>query len=266
MKKSFTINCNRSKDEIESYGRYLLNEGIYQACEIFYPDPNNIEQTTRYINNISELKSKYPNTEFVFHLPFGKDHNLGNAEQSKTCLSKFIKAIDYAKEFEVQKMTLHPGAASSMGTRDIEKEIAINNIRILAKYARRFNMTIMLENLVSDLEFMISNKEIIEYLSRLSEEKVQFTLDFGHAAVRNLDIEELILQVGDRLHHTHIHDNHHNKDEHLPPLEGNIDFKLPFRLLKKMNYTHLFGLEALYKDYNDLLKNAEIIDEIYKGA
>ena len=37
MRKCFTINPNRSVEEIKSYEENLVKTNIYQGCEIFYP-------------------------------------------------------------------------------------------------------------------------------------------------------------------------------------------------------------------------------------
>jgi len=46
----------------------------------------------------------------------------------------------------------------------------------------------------------------------------------------------------------HIHDNHGLTDEHLPPGEGQIDFELLFKLLKRFAPDALWTIEAHSQD------------------
>lgn len=260
MKKSFTINCNRSFDDIHNYGTQLIETGIYQACELFYPNPQDLDQTMRYSANIKWLQFTYPNIEFVFHLPFSEEYNIGNGEVDS--VYRLEQAIIYASSFGVKRATLHPGRAKTLETREKDIKVAIKNIKQIKKFASQHNITIMLENLVSPFEFMTTLDEIIYVLH---ECQCGFTLDVGHAAVCGLDINEVIHKTNNFLMHTHIHDNHFETDEHLPIGSGNIDFKSILQTLKDTNYKYLYGMEALFTTYEDLKLYAKLLDNQIEG-
>ena len=62
IKKSFTINPNRTIDEIRSY-KELLVDGIYQGCEIFYP-----YNKTKDKNNFYGLEGKISKNNVTFNV------------------------------------------------------------------------------------------------------------------------------------------------------------------------------------------------------
>ena len=57
MKKCFTINPNRTKDEIKSY-ESLLKDNIYQGVEIFYPYQKNEEERNIFTNALKEYQKR----------------------------------------------------------------------------------------------------------------------------------------------------------------------------------------------------------------
>jgi sugar phosphate isomerase/epimerase len=70
---------------------------------------------------------------------------------------------------------------------------------------------------------------------------LQFTLDFGHARLGE-GAEEGIKRLGENIRHIHLHDNHGEKDEHLPVGDGNYDFSGFIDLFR--NYPHIITLEV----------------------
>jgi sugar phosphate isomerase/epimerase len=57
-------------------------------------------------------------------------------------------------------------------------------------------------------------------------------------------LEEWFASLGPFIVEAHIHDNHGQADEHLPPGEGQIDFGLLFGLLKRHAPDALYTIEA----------------------
>jgi sugar phosphate isomerase/epimerase len=58
---------------------------------------------------------------------------------------------------------------------------------------------------------------------------VRFNFDIGHAHLMDGPEEERVAKafapLQDLIVSTHIHDNHGDKDEHLPPYDGSIDWR-----------------------------------------
>lgn len=83
-------------------------------------------------------------------------------------------------------------------------------------------------------------------------ENAGVTLDVGHAyrggkkaGIKNPEqkIVDAIKRLKKKVVHVHLHDNHGEQDEHLPPGEGNIDFRPILHALRVKNYRGLLIAE-----------------------
>ena len=100
---SFTINNLRTTEEINSY-KELIDKGLFQGIEIFYPYRVDKEKAELYTKNIHDLINGR-DIEVVLHLPHGGvDNDLctGNEEN----IQRFYDAIDYGRQFNATKYTL----------------------------------------------------------------------------------------------------------------------------------------------------------------
>jgi sugar phosphate isomerase/epimerase len=65
---------------------------------------------------------------------------------------------------------------------------------------------------------------------------LRFNFDIGHAHLADGPeaerIEKAFAPLGELAVSAHIHDNHGEKDEHLPPYQGSIDWESAVRTLK----------------------------------
>jgi len=114
---------------------------------------------------------------------------------------------------------------------------------------------------------------VFESLKRSNSDKVKICLDFGHANGFTKDINELnYKEIAKDIICLHIHDNFGEKDQHLIPFDGNIDYEFVLNELKvngyKGNLTLELECEKLYSDTNDYITKAKIaldkLGEIYE--
>jgi sugar phosphate isomerase/epimerase len=69
--------------------------------------------------------------------------------------------------------------------------------------------------------------------------------DVGHWNMfTTVTLEEWFTELGQFIAEAHLHDNHGQNDEHLPPGEGQIDFILLFELLKRSAPDVVYTIEA----------------------
>ena len=111
-------------------------------------------------------------------------------------------------------------------------------------YAKKRDIKLTLENFPPSANYPYSHpKEMVTLARKL--DGLGITFDIGHAylgkhmkksSAPEQKIASEIKLVREYLAHVHIHDNHGEKDEHLPPGEGNINFKPIMRALKEINY------------------------------
>ena len=247
VKTCFTINQHRTTEEFKTYEE-LIKNGLFQGIEIFYPYDKTLEEQEVYKQNVLNLM-KY-NIEVVLHLPHGHRSDLLNENDYKTILQRFKGAIDFANNFNVNKLTLHLGSFNnqSLGRKYFVSK-SIETIKILADYC--YPMNLMIENMPGYNELGYSPDEIKEIIEGSNRSNVKFIFDFGHANVSDYSIDEYIEKLGKYLMHLHISDNNGLSDQHRPIGCGNIDYKNIFQLLKE--YNELYCLEIIYKTDKDLI-------------
>ncbi len=265
MRKCFTVNPNRTKQEIEDYEQ-MLKEGLYEGCEFFYPYNKTLEEQEEYINNIKAYL-KY-DCEFVCHLPYGKLNNLATDNNIDEVMKRFYSAIAFASQLPVKKLTLHPGEMDGSLNKKESILKACKNIKKLCKCAAKYNMIIMLENLVGINELMKTPEEYFEMKQNINEPNLKIIFDVAHyhASVQpegyKKDIVNFVEKIKNDLIHLHISDNDGMADQHAKIGMGNINFKTYFEKLNSIGYDGLYSSEMLFNTSQDLRYNAKLYDNV----
>ena len=261
MRKCFTIIASRPKEDILSFEEHLVKTGLFQGCEIFYPYNVSNDQRLMYQETLYNF-TKYENFEMVMHLPYASDSNI--ASNDIDVFNRFIDAIDFSNNYGIKKLTLHPGFETEYMKREEALKCSIENVKKLCDYASKYDMTIMIENLVGKHELCLNEEEILHFLKSVNKPNVKFILDCGHynVANNNKDLKNVVYKLKDYLVHLHLSNNYACKDEHASLDKGNIDFKAYFKYLCDINYQGLYCSEVLYKTYIDLLNTARLMDEL----
>lgn len=268
IRKCFTVNPNRTKNEIDDFERCLKNK-IYSGCEFFYPYNKDEEHKKIYIESLK--KYLMYDCEFVCHLPYGKFNNLATNVNLDEVLQRFYDAIDFASNLPTVKLTLHPGELDGTLSKEDAVELACKNIKKLCQYASKYNMIIMLENLIGVHELMKTPEEYFEMKKKIDEKNLKFIFDVAHYHTSHQDnnyikdIELFVESVKEDLLHLHISDNDGYSDMHAKIRKGNIDFKKYFKKLKEIDYNGLYSSEILFNTSDDLIENAKAFDNVLKG-
>ncbi len=252
MKKCFTINPMRTREEFISYMK-LLDDKLYQAIEIFYPYNQSNAQIEQYTSSVNEIKKLYPNVEMVLHLP----HSIYNG----LCLDKHLNAgsleimkagAKYASSFGIKKLTLHLGQVDKNVDRSYFVKKIIPIVRDLCDYAKNFDQYVMIENMPADSELGYSPSELLEIIEGINRPNIKFIFDTGHAHVSCYDDQSYLYLLKDYLYHIHYSDNDGSRDAHARMGSGTIDFDKHFKALKDINYNELHCMEVIYKNDEDL--------------
>ena len=129
--------------------------------------------------------------------------------------------------------------------------------------AKQHGIRIAVENLFEDgfgpqvngrSRYTSTIEEVLAVLDRFDDPAVGCCWDFGHARCTYGDGQLAALQqVGPRLFCTHVHDNYYNKDLHLPPFFGGIDWEAHMRYLHDSAYPGNFIYEFVYGSIPDAL-------------
>jgi sugar phosphate isomerase/epimerase len=175
--------------------------------------------------NLAEAKQIAETSDLVItiHLPYS-DLNLASmnqpiweetVRQMKACLSL---ACDFAR-----LAVVHPGHLSPLGMQmpDTAWSQNIIGIRQICDHAADLDMKIAVENMVN-MPALLGRRpeEIAGILETVDRENVGFIFDVGHANT-NGNVENF-LKLKDIMIHAHMHDNHGERDEHLPIGNGTV--------------------------------------------
>jgi sugar phosphate isomerase/epimerase len=138
------------------------------------------------------------------------------------------RALDVAEVMEFPLMVLHLG-----GSRDADNprvwDAAFTSLEHLTVFAKQRGVTLAVENTPGEIATPAKLRHFIED-TRIGGLKLCF--DSGHAHMEGEAISGAEL-VRDLAASAHIHDNHGEKDEHLLPYSGTIDWKKLLAALPK---------------------------------
>lgn len=129
------------------------------------------------------------------------------------------------------------------GTRNRYREF----VEKCLSYSRDCGTTLALENAGGAPTWYPSDVgELKRFVSELEGARISLDIGHVHLAERKagrkstaLAIAEAIEDTKEYLVHLHVHDNHGERDEHLVPGDGDIDFKPAVKALRSINYDGL---------------------------
>src|SRR5580700_7482774 len=116
-------------------------------------------------------------------------------------------------------------------------DAAFSSLEHLHIFAKQRGVTIALENTPGELGTPANLRQFIAD-TRLTDLRLCF--DIGHAHLEGSVLPNLEI-MRDLVVTAHIHDNHGDKDEHLPPYQGDIDWKAAFAALGASPNAHVPG-------------------------
>src|ERR1700720_2838971 len=147
-------------------------------------------------------------------------------------IDELKRAIDIAEELPFSRMILHMG-----GHRDVadprKRDAAFSSLEHLVLHAKHVGVTICVENTTSEMGDPAYLRAFYDE-TRLAG--LRFNFDIGHAHLADGPEEERVEKgfapMRELVSGVHVHDNHGEKDEHLPPYEGSIDWAAAVKVLK----------------------------------
>lgn len=262
MKKCFTINQMRTREEFLSYHK-LFDENLYQAVEIFYPYNQSTAQLEQYMHSVAELQTKYPHLEMVLHLPHGLYNGLCLEEHLNSgSFEVMVAAARFAATFKIKKLTLHLGLIDTNIDRNVYVEKIIPLLQKLCDIVKTNNQVIMIENMPTNRELGYSPDELLTIIKGVNRSNLKFIYDTGHAHVSEYDDISYLYTLKDYLYHIHYSDNDGSRDAHKELGTGTIDFKCILTTLNEIKYQELHCMEIIYHTVEDLIKNVNDFEQI----
>jgi sugar phosphate isomerase/epimerase len=154
-------------------------------------------------------------------------------------MDELKRVIDVADDLSFQRLILHMGGARE--TADLRKrDAAFSTLEHLILHAHHAGVTICGENTTSEMGAPGYLRAFVDE-TRLTG--LRFNFDLGHAHLSDFPeaerIEKSFSPLGELVSAVHLHDNRGEKDEHLPPYDGTIDWPAAIKTLRSAPQTSL---------------------------
>lgn len=147
-------------------------------------------------------------------------------------MDELKRAIDVAEELPYSRLVLHMGGSRETANPK-KRDAAFSSLEHLILHARHAGVTITVENTSSEMGGPAYLRAFVDE-TRLTG--LRFNFDVGHAYLADGFEDERIAKawgpLRDLVAAVHLHDNHGEKDEHLPPYDGSIEWEKAVELLK----------------------------------
>jgi len=136
------------------------------------------------------------------------------------------RALEVAERIPFRYLVQHLGhGRQSADARRFDA--AFNSLEHLAIFAKARGVTIAIENTPDELG---APRALQRFLAETHLHDLRLCFDFGHAHLEG-GVAASFETMRERVATTHIHDNHGEKDEHLLPFEGTIEWDTAFAAL-----------------------------------
>jgi sugar phosphate isomerase/epimerase len=136
------------------------------------------------------------------------------------------RALDVAEIVPFRYLIQH--VCSSRDAMDPRQwDAAFTSLEHLMIFARQRGVTVALENTPNE---MATPSKLRHFIEETRLQHLRLCFDTGHANLQD-GVAAGFEAMGDLVVTTHIHDNHGEKDEHLPPFEGTIDWNAAGKII-----------------------------------
>lgn len=153
-------------------------------------------------------------------------------------MDEIKRALEIAEQIPFRFLVQHLGTPNESFS-DKKFEAAMTSIEHLRAFAKPLGVRILLENIPNELS---TPDKLVEMIKTAHFDDVGVCFDFGHAHMMS-SVSEGFEILRSHICSTHVHDNAKDKDTHLWPGEGTIDWKQAMELMRSAPQTPPLLLE-----------------------
>jgi len=153
-------------------------------------------------------------------------------------MDEIKRALEIAEQIPFRYLVQHLGTPNESFS-DKKFEAAMTSIEHLRAFAKPLGVRILLENIPNELS---TPDKLVEMIRGAHFDDVGVCFDFGHAHMMS-SVREGFEILRSHIQSTHMHDNAKDKDTHLWPGQGTIDWKEAMELLRSAPQTPPLLLE-----------------------
>jgi sugar phosphate isomerase/epimerase len=243
----------------------------FRQIEIFaarqhldYHDKNHVQDVAQwFVDHDLKLHS--------LHAPLYADFDWGSSggppisitylekRQRIQSMDEIKRAVEVADLLPFRYLILHVGLPQE--EYDLAKfDAAFTSIEHLKIFAKERGAQILLENTPNGLS---TPERLLEFIGYTRMEDLRICFDTGHAHMTGA-VRSAFQTLRDRIESTHVHDNCREKDDHLMPFDGEIDWEQTVRDFRGVDgqFPILFELRHYGPKVSSLARLREVVDRI----
>lgn len=190
-------------------------------------------------------------------------------EQRAERMEKMKRSILLTQQLGCKHWVVHPimpYGIEELNTENAEKtwDLNICFMSELLEFAKKQGVTICLENMPM-LDFSLATPaQILKFVKAINDTDLKICLDTGHVAVfKELTIGGAVRELGKEIKALHIHDNMGDRDAHLFPTYGCIDWSDFTNALKEIGFDGVFSLEVFPDEALDDISFLKVCTDLY---
>ncbi len=246
-----------------------LVRGGAQAIEIFAARQH-IDYANRkqHVREIADWFRTSGVPLYSVHSPIYADYEMGRTGATQVnvastdratrieAMDEVKRALEIAEQIPFRFLIQHIGVPRE--SFDEKKfEAALTSVEHLRAFAKPLGVRILLENIPNELA---TPDKLVEFIQISHFEDVGVCFDVGHAHLMS-EIPQAFEILKSHIRSTHIHDNTGDRDAHLWPGKGSINWKETMGLLRDAPHTPPLLLEI---EGDDKVNVADAMGEAFK--
>ena len=221
-----------------------LVRGGAQAIEIF-ADRQHFDYANRkqHVREIGDWFRANPVALHSIHSPVYADYESGRAggppvniavsdrKLGIEAMDEIKRAIEVAEQIPFQFLIQHIGVAGEFFD-DRKCDAAMTAIEHLRAFAKPLGVRILLQNILNEFS---APEKLVEFIRTAHFEDVGVCFDLGHAHMTS-SVAEAYETLKGHIRSTHVHDNAKDRDAHLWPGKGTINWEEAMGLLRSSDW------------------------------
>ncbi len=245
-----------------TYGRYgkekfsKIKQHGYNAVDYDIADTN----IDLYNLNEKELKLKINEEKsfanlagieiFQVHGPWRWPPQDSSEQERSERLDKMKKAVVITAMLGCDNLVIHPIMPYGIEDLKLKKEretwdLNFTFFQELVAYAKEHGVTICLENMPMRNFSLAKPDKVLEFVKEINNDHFKICLDTGHVAIfPELSVANEVRRLGSYIKTFHIHDNMGDKDSHLYPTKGIINWIDFIDAIIEIGYEGVLSLET----------------------
>jgi len=209
----------------------VLARGGAEGIEIFAARQHFDYTDRAHVREIANWFAASPVKPFSMHAPLFPDTEMGRGGAPSVnvvhpdkshridAMDEIKRALEVAEQVPLRYMVLHLGdREDTWSPRALEHSMTA--LEHLKAFATPLGVKLLIENLVSDVA---QPRHLTEVIAAGHFHDIGVCLDVGHAHLGD-GVASAVADLSDHLRSSHLHDNKGDKDAHLWPGDGAIDW------------------------------------------